>query len=688
MNIQSAVIVFIAAAVCVAAGRYDVTSYGAKGDSTTKDTIAIQKAVDDCASSGGGEVFFPKGRYLSGSIVLKSGVTLFISPDAVLLGSTELSDYTTGKLLFADKAEHIGIEGGGIIDGQGSTFWVKKKEVYSGTAWRGTAQFNYQAQKRPSFIHLVKCSGVSIRNITLTNSASWTVHLQRCTNVKADGVTIRNFLYGPNTDGFDVNSCVDVSIMNCDIITGDDGIVLKSTEPGHDHPSKNITAANCRIWSACNGLKIGTETHGSFENIVFRDCFLYSASGDPLDRTLAAVAIESVDGANLNGIYVSNISISNVKTPLFVRLGHRGGNSEKTKQVDPNVPGTIRNVVIAGITAVRSMFESSITGIPSHPVQGITLSNIQLEYEGGGGADLADCEVPDEAVIRHYPEAQMFGRLPAYGLYCRHVDGIRISGLSFRTLAKDERPAFICDDVKRIDLSGFTAGGSTGQFPVIRFLHVSDASVTRSSAPAGTKLFLAIEDDADDAQQVSFDGTGMKNASQAFAHMKPGALFSADTPLIGAKVNGAVLIEAHRMKLSAPMTVVEDGSVPTGKYIEVPLKGGRDRGNAVARFELASDGDYLIQVLVFSPTAESDTFYASIDGGKPALSDVLEKNAWRWDFVRDRVNDKPVPESKMTYRLTKGTHTLKIQNREDGTRIAALVIIRTDAAVDAADVLK
>jgi polygalacturonase len=435
------------------AWHFDVRSYGATGDGETLDTVAIQSAIDACADDGGGEVLFPAGRYLSGSLRLKSHVTLNITPDATLLGSTSLADFTTRELLLAAGVENVGITGGGTIDGQGSAYWVPKP--YLGEAWKGTAQFEYRALKRPRFLRFDDCRNVRVSHVLLTHSPSWTLHLARCTDVEVTDVKIRNPLHGPNTDGIDINACTDVSVSDCDIITGDDGIVLKSTQPGHDFLSSNISIRQCRVWSACSGFKIGTETHGHFDQVTVKDCHFYSDTTKTLDRTISGIAIESVDGAHLTNILVTDVTMEGVRTPIFIRLGHRGGKGNSL-QVEPQVPGRIDGVVLRNVTAKRAMLASSITGILGHPVQNILLENLDLEYEGGGEASWADEPVPDEEVIGDYPESFMFGRLPAYGLYCRHVEQLQLRNVAMRSVKQDGRPISIFEDVHHLVLDGST----------------------------------------------------------------------------------------------------------------------------------------------------------------------------------------------------------------------------------------
>ncbi len=662
-----------------AAPQFNVRAHGATGDGTTLDAAALQKAIDACAAAGGGEVLFPKGAYLTGSLELKSGVHLVLTPDAVLLGSRDLKDYPSRKLIYASDAADISITGGGTIDGQGDAFWEKKDEPYRGSSYGGTAAFNYRTLPRPSFLYFRRCRDVTLQDVTLKNSPSWTVHLLRCQDAVVEDVTIRNPLHGPNTDGIDINSSVNVMVRGCDIITGDDGVVLKSTEPGHGHPSRNITVENCRIWSACNCLKLGTETHDRFENILFRNCHLYSDSDNHLERPLAGVAIESVDGAHLSGITVSDITMNKVRAPIFVRLGHRGGNSERTRQVEPRVPGRIDKVVIRNVTAEHSMFTSSITGIPGHCVTDITLENVQLEYESGGREDWAMGDVPDQQVIRRYPEAQMFGRLPAYGLYCRHVEGIRLNNVRVSCLTPDPRPMLVCDDVQDLIVHESNAASAASSLPVMWLINTRDALVRDCTAPPGTDIFVAAEGVAEALDTIRLEGNDTRQAKTALSRLEPGELIDLNLPLFHETSPGLIAIEAERMRMLDPMSTQSDK--PSLKYITVPSPGSRDHGSALCRFEISEAGEYELWARTFAPSGESNSFYVTINRGPLALTDVNPMNEWNWLTIHNR-DDKDAEKKRTVYQLHPGTHTLQLRNRESGTRIDKILLARTDLKIE------
>ena len=650
---------------------FDITAFGAKGDGVTLDTAAIQATIDRCSEKGGGEVRVPPGRYLTGSLQLRSGVRFHLAEKAVLLGSTSMGDYPKGRLLFAEDAKGIVIEGAGEIDARGETFWEPRKP-YNGPPWSGTAQFEYRALRRPVCLFFLRCENLSLSGITIRNSPSWTVHFQRCSGVKVERVTIRNPLHGPNTDGIDINSCRDVAVDSCDIVTGDDGVVLKSVEPGRDHPSSGITVSRCRVMSACNALKIGTETHSDFENITFRDCELYCSSNRTLDRALSGVAIESVDGSNLRNIRIENITMSHLRTPIFVRLGHRGGNSEKTRQVEPRVPGTIRDVVIRNIRAEHMMFESSITGLPGHPVEGIVLENISLSYEGGGEKELVDSDVPDREVRSKYPEAQMFGRLPAYGLYARHVTGLTLKDVRLSLEKDDARPSIWLDDVADSRLEVVQAAAPNSGQPLFAFQNVSRVLVRGCTLPPGAPVLVRTVAEPSARNEVRLETNTVPASAKEFVFLTPQDALG-ELPLFRETESGTVRVAVETMKLTAPMRVKAEAGVTS---IGVLLEGGRDRGTARARFELSEAGRYVVKVHAIAPSGESDSFYLSIDGGAPHLSDLRAGKPWEWDFVRDRIDGKPDMRSHSEFALERGVHLLTLRNREAGVRIREIVITR------------
>ena len=446
----------LAAAWSTAAEPFEVRTFGAKGDGTTLDTQAIQAAIDAASAAGGGVVHLSPGTYLSGSVMLRSRVVLDLDQGATLLGTTDLSQYQRLNFLAlvgADRQEDIGITGKGTIDGQG--------KIIAGHltgAVTGGNKPDARESERPVLINFRGCRGVTVRGVTLRESACWVQLYRDCQQVLIEGITVRTMATITN-DGLDLDGCSRVIVRDCDIDSEDDGICLKSSRK----PCQDILVERCRIRSSCNALKFGTASAGGFIDITCRDLDIH-------DTYLSAIALELVDGGTMRNVTIANVRITTTNNPLFIRLGKR--NTE-------GPPGTIDGVTIRDVTAVipnrrreemnkfppawrhrcRTLVTGSITGIPGHPVKGVTLRNIDITYGGIGPEPRPDhhaVEALDKipACIENYPESTMFGILPAWGLFLRHAEGITLERVTLRTSGQDYRPAVVGDDVRNLVLDG------------------------------------------------------------------------------------------------------------------------------------------------------------------------------------------------------------------------------------------
>lgn len=469
----------------------DIKKFGAVGDGNTMDTAAIQKAIDAAAAVGGGRVLFPPGVYLSGSITLKSHVKLELDKSAVLLGSPCRADYRKVNfygLILADNQEDIGISGGGVIDGQGKLLVADvEKQVKE-----GKLPDSSEAQ-RPVIVNFRNCRNVSVSGITLKESACWVQHYRDCEKLTVKNITVRTLATITN-DGIDVDGCSDVLVQGCDIDSEDDGICLKSGRK----VCQNVLVENCRVRSTCNALKFGTASTGGFKNITCRNLEIY-------DTYISAIALEIVDGGVMENVNISKVKITDTSNPLFIRLGKRNATG---------AAGKIRGITISDISAeipdrprkemnkfppnwrhrCVTLVTGSITGLPGSPVKDVTLRNVTITYGGIGPiprdehhridalAKVPECE-------ERYPEATMFGVLPAWGFYCRHVEGITFENVTLKVKGRDYRPALVCDDAKNIVMKGFNVL-SAGREPVIVLNNVRGAEIRDSNSPPGTAEFI------------------------------------------------------------------------------------------------------------------------------------------------------------------------------------------------------
>jgi polygalacturonase len=483
-------ILLLATLVSAPAANFDVHQFGATGDGTTKDTVAIQKAIN-AASAQGGVVTFPPGRYLTGSLHLKSRVNLHLHKDATILGSTRVEDYQKLNflgLILANNQSDIGISGEGVIDGQGKPI----ADAVIGPIKGGSFPDAGEA-KRPVIINFRNCRNIRVSGVTLKESACWVQLYRDCDRVTIENIKVRTMAAITN-DGLDIDGCTRVIIRGCDIDSEDDGICLKSSRRKCD----DILIDNCRVRSSCNALKFGTASFGGFSNVTCRNLEIH-------DTYISAIALECVDGGVLENINISNIRITGTNNAFFLRLGRRNPGAP---------PGSFKNVVISDVTAsipdrpkremnkfppywrhlCTTMVTSSITGLPGNPVRGVTFRNITLRYGGIGASPKPDHHswqkldgIPERADA--YPECKIFGTLPAWGFYCRHAEGVAFENVSLIVEGADYRPALVCDDVKALRLQGFRAL-SAGKEPVIVLRNVTDPSIRDSPAPPGERRFI------------------------------------------------------------------------------------------------------------------------------------------------------------------------------------------------------
>lgn len=319
-----------------AQNSYNVLTFGAKADGKTKDTAALQKAIDECRQNGGGTVYFTAGVYLSGSLHLKSHATLYLDNGATLLASPDDADFDPfEKLDFKNDADketsyfHFSFIWGEDVD-------------HIAILGQGTIDSNRKDRSGPKTIGLKRCKDVTIKDITIRNAGNYSISMLGTDNVNIDGVSI----FATYCDGIDPDCCHNVRISNCFIESWDDAICPKTSYSlGYHRSTENLTVTNCIIATNSNAFKLGTESGGDFKHITVSNCVMTTYKSkvkyrEP-SKPISGISLISVDGAHIDDITISNISMEAVRFPIFLRLDNRG------RDQDVPVPGTLKNVVIS-----------------------------------------------------------------------------------------------------------------------------------------------------------------------------------------------------------------------------------------------------------------------------------------------------------------------------------------------------
>jgi hypothetical protein len=421
---------------------FNPTHFGAIGDGQALDTAALQRAIDAASQNpGGGTVQISPGRYVTGTLLLKSNVTLEFLNGATLLGSLNPADYqlvepftdgvgaTRGYALIACiDAHNIAIvgpalttstaSGPALIDGRGADL-------------HAAAPTNPAA--KPFLFLSVRSTNLTLRNLTLHDSAAWTMHLFQSFHIAIDNLSIRS-LGLANNDGIDIDSSQHVRVANCTIETGDDAICLKTTSPA---ACRDIVIERCTMTTACAAFKIGTETVGDLSNIRVSGCHVIRAN-------LGAIKILSVDGAHISNVHVENIRIDDADTPIFLRLGARARTFRPGDTALP--PGSISGIAIRNLTVARARrIGILISGIPNHTIDRVTLENISIAM-----TEQPPTTIPPEPGEKPdvYPEVRMFGAdLPAFGLYARHVRSLALNSVRVTPAPGEARPERMLMDI-------------------------------------------------------------------------------------------------------------------------------------------------------------------------------------------------------------------------------------------------
>ncbi|MEM8523835.1 MAG: glycosyl hydrolase family 28 protein [Bacteroidota bacterium] len=439
---------------------YKASFFGIESNGIKLNTTSIQKAIDHIHEKGGGRLVFDVGRYLTGSIYLKSKVSIHLNEGAVLVSSLNPFDYNRHAwciaMIYAFEQDSIGITGKGVIDGQGYALAQNVLTMVHRGILKDEELKNDRPKEglRPQLIYFKSCQNIHIQGVVMKNPSSWTQQYEQCKNLLVENIMVDSKNYW-NNDGIDVVDCDSVIVRNSYFDTSDDAICLKS------HSDKflcqNVEIYNNTARSSASGIKFGTYSKGGFKNIRIINNTIF-------DTYRSAITFAAVDGGIVENVVVDSLRALNTGNAIFLRIGER----LKGKK------GSMKNIQISNVYVEvpaskadagypyegpiehlpRNISPASIVGIPDALIENVRLKNVEIRYPGGGNPSYAKVgleeldKVPE--LTDKYPEFSMFKELPAWGFYIRHAKGIVFENVKLSCAQEDYRTAVVLDDVHDI----------------------------------------------------------------------------------------------------------------------------------------------------------------------------------------------------------------------------------------------
>lgn len=525
-------------------GQYNVKTFGAKADGVTLDTRFIQQAIDKAYSNKGGTVEVPAGRYKIGTLILKDNVELHLQHGAMLIGSADYKDYIAVKqqqatrtkdlyakyfMIFAEGASNIAITGSGTIHGNGLK--------------------NFQETKpqnlRPYMIRLVGCNNVTVKGVKILEAANWSFHLLNCKDVNVDGIVIENRGEG-NRDGLDIDACQRVTVANSRFSTTDDAIVMKAT---NDTLCQDIAISNCLFHEiGGSALKTGTESNGGFKNIIVSNCVIKD-----IDHH-AGIELMTVDGGMMQNILFENITMDNVATPFFIRLGIRSRPYKPGQYV--NHIDEVRDIQLNNISVANAKLPSSIIGLHNKKISNITITNYTVR-----SAVAQDAVAYNKVSFQEfdYPAASMFENLPAYALYCRSVENLNLQNVNMYAAAGEKRPAITMDRTDHVSLSGVKAETKSKTSPMIHLRNTEDVTIAQSrSFDANDVLVETEENTVEGLRMLNNQLHPSQSEQKAVAALTDPSVFEDFETTIKYEVEKGSSVKnmtAHDLSASLPVTL-------------------------------------------------------------------------------------------------------------------------------------